>query len=214
LREAGVDDVLLVAGSNSPPAGPFENTLQVLETGAFERAGIARLGVAGHPEGHPRAGIDELDSALAEKNAIARHSGIEVYVVTQFFFDAAPVIAWEERIRTAGNRLAVHPGLHGVTGVTRLARYGLSCGIGASLDVLRQRASSLLGLVGAQAPDMLALDLARVCVTDPKTLLSSFHMFPLGGLDSTIRWINAMREGRFDLSAGGTLKVHLTQARF
>lgn len=200
LREtATVDEILLIAGQPRKPAGPYATAMDVLETGAFTRAGIKRLGVAGHPEGHPNATSRDLDAALTAKNAFARDSGIALYVVTQFFFNAAPVVAWEKHIRAAGNVLPVHPGLHGVTDIARLVRYGISCGIGPSLKTLRDRASNILDLARKQAPDTLALDLARARVEDPATHLSSIHLFPLGGFARTVTWANAMQAGKFQL---------------
>jgi methylenetetrahydrofolate reductase (NADPH) len=207
--ETGVDDILLIAGSNLRAAGPFENTLQVIETGSLQRAGIRRLGVAGHPEGHPQADQSALEEALAAKAAFGRAAGIEIYVVTQFFFDAAPVIAWEKRIRAAGIALPIHPGLYGLTSMARLMRYALSCGIGASLEGLRQRSTGFLGLAAAEAPDRLAVELARASLADPDLRISTFHLFPLGGLAATVSWANAMRQGRFELTREGALKVEV-----
>lgn len=205
--EAGVDDILLIAGGDVAPAGPFDDTLKVLESGALERAGIRRLGVAGHPEGHPQAGNDSLIAALAAKNEFARRSGIEAYVVTQFFFDSGPVVAWERQIRAAGNRLPVHPGLHGVTGTARLMKYAMACGVGVSLDMLRRRATTLIGLAGAQAPGRLAVELARASLADPESAFAAFHLFPLGGLEATVRWAAALREGRFRLTGDGDIAL-------
>lgn len=201
--EAAVEDVMLIAGSDPAPAGPFENTLQVLETGALQQAGIRRLGVAGHPEGHPQADAEALDAALAAKNAFARDTGIDVYVVSQFFFAAAPMIAWEKRVRAAGNVLPIHPGLYGVTSIVRLMRYALSCGIGASIEALGQRSTGFLGLASADHPGRLAVALARASLVDPASRLSTFHLFPLGGFEATLRWAAAMREGHFRLTDEG-----------
>ena len=52
LVDAGVEDLLLIAGSRAP-AGEVENTLQVLESEAFARRTFTSIGVAGHPEGNP-----------------------------------------------------------------------------------------------------------------------------------------------------------------
>ncbi|MBV1903021.1 MAG: methylenetetrahydrofolate reductase, partial [Marinosulfonomonas sp.] len=49
--EAGVDQGLILAGNPTSQAGDFDSSMQLLETGLFERAGFKRLHVAGHPEG-------------------------------------------------------------------------------------------------------------------------------------------------------------------
>src|SRR5690606_20533550 len=65
--EAGVGRVLLIAGDSESAAGPFESSLQVLETGVFEACGIRSIGIAGYPEGHGRIPQQVLDDALERK---------------------------------------------------------------------------------------------------------------------------------------------------
>ena len=47
--EANVDQALLLAGGVTTPHGDFDSSMQLLETGAFGKAGFKRLHVAGHP---------------------------------------------------------------------------------------------------------------------------------------------------------------------
>ena len=53
LAAIGVTDMLLIAGSQATPSGEFHETAQILDSGYLEAAGIRRVGIAGHPEGHP-----------------------------------------------------------------------------------------------------------------------------------------------------------------
>lgn len=201
-EEGGVDDILLIAGTQDPPAGVYRDALAILDSGILERAGLRRIGVAGHPEGHPDASGQALDDALEAKNAYARKTGIELYLVTQFFFDAAPVIAWERRIRRQGNRLPVHPGLHGVTGLASLARHGARCGVGASLKMLT-RPGRIAGLIGTGTPNGLLVDIARAALDDPDTLFSAIHLYPLGGFARTAAWLARLRAGDFEIGENG-----------
>ena len=50
--EAGVDQALLLAGGVTTPHGEFESSMQLMETGLFDKAGFRRLHIAGHPEGN------------------------------------------------------------------------------------------------------------------------------------------------------------------
>ena len=43
-----------------------------------------------------------------------------MYIVTQFCFEAAPVIAWDKRIQAEGNRLPVYIGLPGLASLKAL----------------------------------------------------------------------------------------------
>ncbi|MEJ2864012.1 methylenetetrahydrofolate reductase [Actinomycetospora flava] len=188
LVDTGVEDVLLIAGSRSP-AGEIENTLQVLESEALARRGFASIGVAGHPEGNP--GVDEsaVDHALARKDKIAREDGLPLEVVTQFGFAADPVLGWERRMREAGIRLPVRVGLPGLTSPARLVKFGLSCGVGPSLAVLRKQTGSVLKLAtSTYRPTETLRGLARAVAADPESLISAVHFFPFGAVVPTARW--------------------------
>jgi len=204
--EAGVRDVLLVAGSQARPAGAFSDTLQLLETGAFERSGIERVGLAGHPEGAP--GIDDavLQTALDRKHAYARETPLEMYLVTQFFFEAAPVIAWERRIRERGNRLPVRAGFHGASGTAGLLKHALACGVGDSIKLLTQHAG-VLHLATVHSPARLVAEIAAAAAADPESLLRGAHFFPLGGLARTAAWATAVAAGRFTLALDGSPQI-------
>ncbi len=201
LAAIGVDELLLVAGSLRTPVGEYSETAQILDSGCLEEAGIVRVGVAGHPEGSPDIGDDELAAALAAKNRIARERGLDVRIVTQFCFAAEPIVEWERRIRAAGNRLPVHVGLPGLTSPARLLRFGLSCGVGASLKVLRTQAGGVLRLASTSVyrPEETLLGLADAVAADPRSLLSAVHFFPFGSLVPTAEWATGVRDGRIKL---------------
>jgi len=50
--EADVKQALLLAGGVETPHGDFHSSMQLMETGLFDKAGFERLHVAGHPEGN------------------------------------------------------------------------------------------------------------------------------------------------------------------
>jgi methylenetetrahydrofolate reductase (NADPH) len=189
-----VDEVLLIAGGMAP-VGEFHETVQILESGCLEEAGIRRVGVAGHPEGHPDVADDLLTWALAAKNRIARERGLDMYLVTQFTFAAEPVVAWERRLRAMGNTLPIHVGLPGVTSPAKLIKFGLSCGVGPSLSVLRKQTGGVLKLATTTAykPEDTLLDLAAAIAADPRSLLSTAHFFPFGALSATAEWAYDLR---------------------
>lgn len=197
--EAGVEEVLAIAGGLRQPVGSFDRTLQMLKTGSFERHGIRRIGVAGHPEGNPDIGPEALAEAIAEKNAFAERSGIALYLVTQFCFDAAPVIAWDRAIRAAGNRLPIHVGIAGPATLKSLLNYARMCGIGPSARMLARQGRSLARLGTVSAPDQLVAGLARYRASDPDCGIESAHFYTFGGLRRTVRWLDAVLAGAFDM---------------
>lgn len=67
LREAGVNDVLILAGSAPMPAGGVENSIQLLESDLLSKHGFDSIAAAGHPEGHPMVPSAALDDAISRK---------------------------------------------------------------------------------------------------------------------------------------------------
>ena len=46
VGEAGVDRVLIIGGDRTRPAGPFDSSLAVMQSGIFQRVGIFQIGRA------------------------------------------------------------------------------------------------------------------------------------------------------------------------
>jgi len=202
-REGGIREALLVGGGVSRPAGPFASSMEVLETGLLEAHGVRRLGVAGHPEGSPDIPETEIAAALAAKNAYARQSGLDMYIVTQFCFESAPVLAWERRLRQEGNRLPVRIGLPGLATIGTLLKHAQACGVGPSIRVLTRQAASLARLMTVRQPDLLLRDLALAAVRDPDCLVRGCHLYPLGGLRRSVDWMQAVQRGDFRMDRHG-----------
>jgi len=203
VDEAGVEEVIVLAGAVPSPLGPFESSMALLETGLLDRAGIRRIGVAGHPEGSPDIRDEDVAAALAWKNAFAERTGAELYIVTQFCFEAAPIIAWDRRIQAEGNRLPIRIGLPGLATLKTLLTHARNCGIGASMTFLVKQARNVAKLMTVNAPDRLTLELARYRATDPNCGIAGVHMYPLGGLRKTAAWSYAVVEGDFTLKRDG-----------
>jgi methylenetetrahydrofolate reductase (NADPH) len=111
LSDAGVEQVLLVAGDLERPVGNFTSTLEVMDTGLLQNSGIRRVGVAGHPEGHKSIGPAALLAALRHKQEFGIRTGIKVHIVTQFGFNPDAVCAWDRHVTEAGISLPVHVGI-------------------------------------------------------------------------------------------------------
>ena len=201
--DAGVDQVLLIGGAIDRPLGEFTDTMQLLDTGLFDKYGIARIGVAGHPEGSPDIPDARIRAALAWKNAFAERTGASLYVVTQFCFEAAPVIAWDKRIQAEGNRLPVHVGLPGLATLKALIGHARACGVGPSMRFLTRQARNVAKLLTVSAPDRLVAALAAYRATDPGCGLHGVHFYPLGGLKRSARWAQAVVDGRFEMREDG-----------
>lgn len=200
-EEVGVTRVVVLGGGVAQPVGDFDSSMQLLETGLFEKYGVRSIGVAGHPEGSPDIGDKALAEALAWKNRYAEQSPAEFYIVTQFCFEAGPIMAWERRIRSEGNRLPIHIGIPGLATVKTLLAHAKACGIGPSMSFLVRQARNVAKLMTVNAPDKLLLDLARATTAEPGCLIRRVHMYPLGGLRKTAAWTYGALDGDITLKA-------------
>ena len=201
-REAAVDHALLIAGSARTPLGSFDASLPALRTGSFERHGWRGLGVAGHPEGSPELTPEVLAQALKAKSDYARSSTLRIHVITQFCFDATPLLGWERGLRAAGIGLPVTAGLAGLASLPTLIRYARICGVGASLGVLTRQAGRLLRLSAAVTPGALVTAIAAARRADPGGSFAGVHFFPFGSLEATVAWAAAVARGDFKLIRG------------
>lgn len=198
--EAGATRAVVLAGAVAEPLGPFESSMDVLETGLLDRHGFRHVGVAGHPEGSPDISDAALAQALAWKNEFSARSDASFEIVTQFLFDAQPAIAWERRIREAGNQLPIRIGLPGLATLKTLIGHARACGIGPSMQVLLRQARNIARLMSVSAPDRLVVELARHRMSDHDTLIQGVHLYPLGGLRRSAAWSYAVADGAFSLN--------------
>lgn len=195
VTEAGVHSALVLAGGVRNPAGEFEDSMQLLRTGLFEKHGIRRIHVAGHPEGNtdidPEGGTAAVDAALEWKQAYATETGSEMAIVTQFAFAAAPVIDWADRLAGTGISLPIHVGVAGPAKLQTLIRYAVACGVGPSLNVLQKRAKDLTKLLRPIEPTDLLSKIAAHKALHPESLIAKAHVFPLGGIRASAEWLTA-----------------------
>lgn len=200
LAGAGVGQVLLVAGDRAQAEGPFTSTLELLDSGAIQKSGIARLGVAGHPEGHPAVPDEVLWKALERKQAIARADGLTLHIATQFGFDSRTLGEFEEGLAARGISLPVHAGVAGPTPFTKLLKYAAHCGVGASLRAVSGNALSLgrLPHLVTRSDEML-IGVYRAMQGRPDSRIFAPHFFAFGGVLETARWLRAVIEGSFEL---------------
>jgi methylenetetrahydrofolate reductase (NADPH) len=186
-RDAGVERVLVIAGDIDEPRGPFTQSLDLLQTGLVQKYGIRTVAFAGHPEGHPKANDAVMDEALRRKIAYARANGMEPRIVTQFSFDAAPILAWLTRIRAGGIDAPVRIGVAGPASMTTLVKYAMRCGVGNSLRALKTQATRIGALLGDTGPDQVVTDLAAANLSPSN--VAGLHFFPFGGVAKTGKWL-------------------------
>ena len=187
--EASVSRLLVIAGDVDQPSGPFSSSLDALVSGLPQQHGIKQIYVAGHPEGHPRVPREIMDEALRQKLAWGRQNEISMGVVTQFCFEAEPVIEWLARFQEECSE-PVRIGITGPANPATLLKFALRCGVGNSVRALHRQAGRFTRLLTETAPDALVDDLLSAAA-EGKIRLPEFHIFPFGGLRTAARWIRA-----------------------
>ncbi len=195
--EAGVDQALLLAGGVDKPYGDYHCSMQLLETGEFDKAGFKKLHVAGHPEGNkdidPDGSTKLVDEALSWKQAFSKRTDASMALATQFCFEAGPVIKWADSLVAQGVDIPVHIGVAGPAKLQTMIKFSIACGVGASLRVLQRRAKDVTKLLMPFEPTEILTDLAAHKAANPDFNITHVHFFPLGGIKTNATW--AMNNG-------------------
>ncbi|TMM54661.1 methylenetetrahydrofolate reductase [Sulfitobacter sabulilitoris] len=190
--EADVRQGLLLAGGVTTPAGDFEDSMQLMETGLFDKHGFERLHVAGHPEGNRDIDLDgtrlKVDSALKWKQGFSERTDAKMAIATQFAFEAQPIIEWADSLRHAGIDLPIHIGIAGPAKLQTLIKFAIACGVGPSLKVLQKRAMDVTKLLLPYEPTDVVTELAAHKAANPDFNITHVHFFPLGGIKTNATW--------------------------
>ena len=191
-NEAGVKDALLLAGGVNQPYGEFHSSMDLLNTGEFDKAGFENLHVAGHPEGNMDIDTDgktkNVDSAISWKQEFSQKTDANMAITTQFCFESGPVIEWADRMASMGIDIPIHIGVAGPAKLQTMIKFSMACGVGASLRVLKRRAKDVTKLLLPFKPDQFLTELAEYKALNPNFLITNVHFFPLGGIKTNAKW--------------------------
>lgn len=190
--EANVDQALLLAGGVTKPHGDYHSSMQLMESGEFDKAGFKRLHVAGHPEGNkdidPKGGMANVDDALRWKQNFSNRTDAEMALATQFAFESGPIIEWAKSLEDAGIDIPIHIGIAGPAKLQTMIKFAIACGVGPSLRVLQRRAKDVTKLLMPFEPTDVISALAAHAAANPDTNIVKVHFFPLGGIKTNANW--------------------------
>jgi methylenetetrahydrofolate reductase (NADPH) len=203
-RGAEVAEILLIAGDYPQARGPYSSAVEVLRTGKLGEFGFRRVSMAGHPEGHPKVPLAEIRRAEREKAELAQAAGLQVTLLTQFFFEAPPFLEWAAGLRAEGVGARLVAGLSGPASIATLFRYAVRCGVGPSIRALGARPASLVKLIGDHGPEKLMRSLADASRAE---LYDGLHLFTFGGFLRTCEWLKRVGDGAFTLDQHGGFNV-------
>jgi methylenetetrahydrofolate reductase (NADPH) len=190
--EADVKQALLLAGGVTTPHGDFSDSMQLLDTGLFDKAGFTNLHVAGHPEPNmdidPDGGRANTYAALDWKQEFSKRTDASMALATQFCFEAEPVIEWANGLKERGMNLPIHIGIAGPAKLQTMIKFAIACGVGPSLKVLQKRAKDVTKLLLPHEPTEVLSDLAAYKAANPDFNITQVHFFPLGGIKTNANW--------------------------
>ena len=200
-REVGNDHAFVVAGDPPAPMGPYPDALSLIRSGMLAEYGIKRVGISGYPEGHADIGNDKIWQATRDKRDSLLQGGHDFAIVTQFGFNAAPMLDWVEQVRDAGIDATIRLGIPGPASVKRLLSFAARCGVVASASVMAKYGLSMTRLLSNAGPDQLVEELAERFdpVRHGDVLL---HFYPFGGLRATAEWVRGF-QAKHGCEAGG-----------
>ena len=189
LAEAGCDRLMLIAGDPLAHRGPYHDTLDVLSSGLLEKHGFIHLGVAAHPDGHLHASESDVRSALEIKKAYAREKDVHMWLVTQFVFDMTNFANWLDAWEEDFDFLSIRVGIAGPSSLASLMRYAARCGVATSVKMMLTNRNSRR-LMKLWNPDDQLKELYELCGNHVSRRLKGLHLFPFGGLERTVRWLD------------------------
>ena len=120
---------------------------------------------------------------------LARRQGFDVSLVTQFGFDAAPILRWIAAARERDIVCPVRIGIAGPATIATLAKFAVRCGIGESLRALARGHTAFARILAETGPD--ALVDAVAADEDPRCPIDGLHILTFGGVRRTAEWIQA-----------------------
>ncbi|HKT53435.1 MAG TPA: methylenetetrahydrofolate reductase [Caulobacteraceae bacterium] len=189
--EAGLDRALLLGGDRDKPSGELDSSLQLIETGFLRKHGVGRIGLAIYPEGHPRIADAVLAAALSAKLEAAKNAGLDVWLISQFCFDAKAILALARRLRAQGVRQPFRIGVAGPAKRSTLIKYALTCGVGASMRALKERQDLARNVLAGETPEALLREVAAAQSAEPALGLSGVHLFTFGSLAKSAAWADS-----------------------
>ncbi|MCP5027707.1 MAG: methylenetetrahydrofolate reductase [NAD(P)H] [Actinomycetia bacterium] len=129
---AGVTNILALAGDpptdGSDPGGDFAHALELVEF--IGEAGDFSVGVAAHPEGHPRS-----PDLATDRRHLAQKLQAADFAITQFFFRAQDYFSMVSDLAALGVDKPILPGIMPVTNAGQVKRFAEMAGAAFPADL-------------------------------------------------------------------------------
>ena len=194
VKRAGVRKLMLIGGDLPRPQGPYGDAAALLGD-CLADCGVRQIGFAAYPEGHPTIPTPRLAAALEEKLAQAAAAGIVPYLVTQFSFAPARILAFAAEIARRHPAVPIYVGLAGPATPATLLRFAQRCGVSASLRALQAEGMRAVRLFTHADPSEQLIALARHRLSGSAGNVVGVHLYSFGGVVTTAAWMHARITG-------------------
>ena len=184
LRENGMVPVPHIVARNIENRAGLDGLLRRLTA----EAKLDRALVLGGDRDKPAGAFDSSLQLLET----AAQSGLDVWMVSQFCFDAKPIIALARRMRAQGVTAPFRVGVAGPAERSTLVKYALMCGVGASLRALKERQDLARNVLTGETPEALLTEVAQAQERDPSLGIKGVHFFTFGALAKSAEWADRM----------------------
>ena len=141
-RDEGVENVLALAGDPpvtaegaEPPPCDFTYAVELVEL--IRSRGDFSVGVAAHPELHPRSEGDRR----ADRDHLAAKLAVADFGITQFFFRTSDYLSMMDDLAERGVRTPVLPGIMPVTNAGQVQRFAQLAGAEFPADLAERIAA-------------------------------------------------------------------------
>ncbi len=187
-QEASVDRALILGGDKDQAAGEYDSSLQLIQSGLLEKHGIKKIALGCYPEGHPRIPDNVLRKALIDKINAATQAGLEVILISQVCFEAAPIIAFIKDLRQQDITAPIRVGVAGPAKLSTLLKYAAICGVGPSLRALTRHSGLTMNLLRTETPEAVLTAIADAQAHDASMGVTGIHFFTFASLAKSIAW--------------------------
>ena len=181
MKDAGADDLFLVAGDIEDQLGEYASAVELLPLVAEHPQRPTTIGITGYPEDHPFISDEDLEQALRDK---CRHAD---YITTQMCFDPDTLRDWVVRHRERGLTLPVVIGMPGKVKRKRLLTMSAQIGVGPSMRFLRKQ-RGLLNLIRRRSTADRLYDAFAPMRDEPDLKLAGFNYYTFNQLLETWEW--------------------------
>ncbi len=138
-----------------------------------------------------------LRASLRDKLEAAERAGLKSHIVTQFAFDAWPVVTWLRALRSSGVSNPVRIGMAGPASIPSLIKFAQRCGVRASAKGFARHASSIGKLLTRATPAGLVQELAEAVAHESLGEIGA-HFYSFGGLAQAAKWVRDAKSGKLE----------------